>query len=239
MDPAGGHPGPQPARPERPAHRVSQTPGARPDALEAMRREILETAGDAVLSLGGGGHRLRVGLWADREAEARSLQERFGDAVELTVGYLRYPERVLPDRLATALAHTVEPDRTLVPDRIGVTIAGTATVRSGQHRTLTLRLANDGSSRFTVKTSGQIIAVVVDPATGRCVGGFEGAVTLPLVLFTADPGTSTDIPLLVGTASREPDLGYAVPLGRWALEAVLDTDSGSVRTPPLPLEIVA
>jgi hypothetical protein len=50
-------------------------------------------------------------------------------------------------------------------------------------------------------------------------------------------GSTSEIPLLVGTASTKPDLGWAVPPGPWGVRVVLSHDGESaVRL--LPLEIV-
>ena len=75
------------------------------------------------------------------------------------------------------------------------------------------------------------------------VGGFSGAQTLPLITFRVVPGETERIPLLIGTASFRPALGYAVPAGQWGIQADLTFGVGpeaSVRrTPILPLTIVA
>jgi hypothetical protein len=42
-------------------------------------------------------------------------------------------------------------------------------------------------------------------------GGFSGFQTLPLVVFRVAPGQTGRVPLLIGTASFTPRLGYAVP----------------------------
>jgi hypothetical protein len=89
-------------------------------------------------------------------------------------------------------------------------------------------------------TNGQVTARVVDTRTRRGVGGYSGAQTLPLVLFRVPAGESAEIPLLVGTASVDPALGYAVPPGQWAIEVTLGiVDRGNFRAPPLPISIVA
>ena len=74
------------------------------------------------------------------------------------------------------------------------------------------------------------------------VGGYSGAQTLPLKFFLAAPGGSARIPLLIGTASVTPRLGYTVPPGEWGIQATLklgpDPRSPSRRrTPILPLTI--
>jgi hypothetical protein len=71
------------------------------------------------------------------------------------------------------------------------------------------------------------------------VGGFSGLQHLPGVPFSVRPHFSTVVPLVVGTASVVPQLGYAVPVGEWALDAVLDVHGlGRYRTPRLPVAIV-
>ncbi|WP_460666141.1 hypothetical protein [Kribbella swartbergensis] len=45
------------------------------------------------------------------------------------------------------------------------------------------------------------------------------------------------MPVLIGTASVVPDLGYAVPPEQWRLVIELQTDSGSMLSAPLELTI--
>jgi hypothetical protein len=83
---------------------------------------------------------------------------------------------------------------------------------------------------------------VVDPQTGEVVGGFAGAQRLRLVIFRVAPGQAEQIPLLIGTASGTPRLGYAIPPGEWAIQVTLTLglhpgDSPRRRTPLLPLTI--
>ena len=89
-------------------------------------------------------------------------------------------------------------------------------------------------------TNGRLTARVLDPKTNETVGGYSGAQTMPLVRFRSPGGGSVEIPLLIGTASTIPRLGYAVPAGRWAIEITLGLGSkGYFRTPVIPLAIVA
>jgi hypothetical protein len=39
---------------------------------------------------------------------------------------------------------------------------------------------------------------------------------MPMIMFRVAPGTTERIPLLIGTASFQPELGYTVPPGSWA-----------------------
>lgn len=64
--------------------------------------------------------------------------------------------------------------------------------------------------------------------------------------FSVPPGGTTPVPLLVGTDSFDPDLGYAVPPGEWGIQVTLrriterDPVLGRpIRTPILPLTVTA
>src|SRR5262245_56503464 len=173
---------------------------------------------------------------------AAELDDQFGDDVDLTVGALAYPPsrpQAQPPR-GWRLEQTAE---LLDPDRAIVELDGPASVRSGYTLRHGLLLRNLSSGDLQVPTNGQITAVVVDPDTGHVVGGFAGAQTLPLVIFEIGAGRTRRIPLLIGTASFVPELGYAVPPGRWGVQATLslgqDPDAAQRRTPVLPLTVTA
>jgi hypothetical protein len=71
-----------------------------------------------------------------------------------------------------------------------------------------------------------------------------GAQQLPLVIFRVPPGQTGQVPLLIGTASFMPRLGYTIPPGDWGIQATLtlgphSRDSPRRRTPILPLTVTA
>ena len=121
------------------------------------------------------------------------------------------------------------------------TPAPTAAVRRPRSDRTTvhgLLLSNLTDTPITVGTNGHLTARIADPATGRTVGGYAGFQYSPWIGFTADPGDTLRIPLLVGTASYVADLGYAVPPGQWALFATLELTDGRTReTPLLPVTV--
>ena len=116
-------------------------------------------------------------------------------------------------------------------------------VRSGRTLRHALLLRNhSGDDLKIATTNGQLTTAVVDPATGAVVGGFAGAQALPLITYRVAPGQTEPIPLLTGTASFTPRLGYTVPPGAWGIQATLalgrdSRDSPRRRTPVLPLTI--
>jgi hypothetical protein len=165
---------------------------------------------------------------------AAELDGSVGAAVELRVGFLHFPQRALAAR------PVLEP-----ADETGVTevraeLEADLVLRSGHSGRVGLLLHNLGSAQIQLVTNGCLTAVVVDPITREAVGGLSGAQVLPMVTFTAAPGGTVRVPLLVGTASLVPDLGYAIPPGQWAMRTTLQLVSGRrLRTPTLPLTVTA
>jgi hypothetical protein len=174
--------------------------------------------------------------WA--AATAEELHRQFGDDVELMVGALPYPPGLRPVRPP---ATGPLPDL-LNPQEITAELDGPAVVRSGHTLRHGLLVGNLAGRHLQIATNGQITGVVVDPQTGEVVGGYSGMQRLPLIVFQVPPGQAERIPLLIGTASFTPRLGYAIPAGKWGIQATLTLgpdprDSHRRRTPILPLTI--
>jgi hypothetical protein len=181
---------------------------------------------------------IRLAPWAT--AAAKELHQQFGDDIKLTVGALPYPPGRPPSRPPAARP----PVDLLDPHETTAELAGPVVVRSGQTLRHGLLVTNLTSSELQIATNGQVTADVVDPHTGEIVGGFSGAQNLPLIFFRAAPGETSQVPLLIGTASFTARLGYAIPPGDWGIQAALrlgpDPRSlASRRTPILPLSITA
>jgi hypothetical protein len=181
---------------------------------------------------------IRLAPWATATAE--ELHQQFGDDIELTVGALPYPPGRQPPRPAPANP----PPDLLDPDEIAAELDGPAVVSSGHTLRHGLLLRNLTGREFQIATNGQVTAAVVDPHTGEVVGGFAGFQTLPLITFRVAPGETGRVPLLIGTASCTPRLGYSIPPGGWGIQATLTLgphprDSPRRRTPILPLIITA
>ena len=181
---------------------------------------------------------IRLAPWA--AATAEELHQQFGDDIELTVGALPYPPGGHAPRPS---ASGPLPDL-LDPHEIAAELDGPAVVGSGHTLRHGLLLRNLTGRELQIATHGQVTARVVDPHTGEIVGGFAGFQALPLVIFRVAPGQSGRVPLLIGTASSTPRLGYVIPPGDWGVQATLalgphPRDSPRRRTPVLPLTITA
>ena len=180
----------------------------------------------------------RVSLAAWAVDLAAGLQDRFGGDVELTVGLLRFPDGAPRHDAGRALDRDAAP--LLSAAQVAVSVDHPLKVRSGRDLRAELRLRNRRSQSLVVVTNGAVTARVVDDTSGEVTGGFAGAQTAPRVLFRMASGESVTLPMLVGTASSRPRLGFAVPPGRWAIEVPLSfQERGRVRTPLLPLTVVA
>jgi hypothetical protein len=181
---------------------------------------------------------IQLAPWAAGAAE--ELHRQFGDNVDLTVGAIPYP----PGRQPRRPPATGQPLDLLDPQEIAAALDGPAVVTSGHTLWHGLLLRNLTDRELQIATNGQVTAEVVDPHTGEVVGGFSGAQRLPLIIFRVAPGKTGRIPLLIGTTSFTPRLGYTVPAGDWGIQATLTLgpnprNSPRRRTPVLPLTITA
>jgi hypothetical protein len=178
----------------------------------------------------------QIGLASWATSVAEDLHQRFGDDVILTVGAQRYPQRTTGNTPPGAPT----PQQQLSTAQARVALDGRLTIQSGdlaRHRLLVTNLA---TCPLEARTSGTLIAQVVNPQTGAVVGGYSGPVRAMLRIYTVEPGATKRIPLLVGTESFVPELVYAVPPGQWGIQATLDPAFGqALRTPILPITITS
>lgn len=180
---------------------------------------------------------VRLAAWAVDAAER--LHARFGDDLLITVGFLRYPAARLVDGRG-AEQTPPEPSREplLEPGDVDVVAPSPLEVRVGEDVRAEVQVTNHRRVPVTISTNGAVLGRVLDRKTGDVVGGFSGAVTVPLVVFTVEPGATISVPLVTGTASYRGGLGYAVPPGAWSIELVLRLGEGVRRAPPLPLRVL-
>jgi hypothetical protein len=178
---------------------------------------------------------IHLAAWA--ASTAADLRDLFGDDVDLTVGALPFPLSRARERRPEVMRRA----DLLDPHRATVELDGPAVVRSGHTIKHGILLSNHSTDDLQVVTNGQLTAVVVDPESQLIVGGFAGFQLMPIVVFPVAPGATERVPLLIGTASLVPGLGYTVPAGRWGVEATLslgpNPDSPRRRIPVLPLTV--
>jgi hypothetical protein len=174
---------------------------------------------------------VRLAAWATELAA--ELDARYGDFIDLQVGHLNYPERTLRS------VHRLTA-RPLDPLRVAVVAVEHLEVRSGYDVRSTVLIENRDEHPLVLRTNGVVQSVIVDPANGDVIGSFADAQILPLVRVQADPRQAISAPMLIGSASLRPELDYAVPPGRWALEAILEVEEvGRYRSSQLPITVVS
>jgi hypothetical protein len=210
---------------ERLRHDLSRLQDARPRALQqyptpdpGYRRPPVE-----------------IHLAADAESTAADLHNTYGDFVSLRVGALPYP---LTAEAPGPPARSRRTERdTVSPAEMRIALETPLTLRSGQTTAHAVLLTNLSDNDIRVHTNGHLTADIVND-TGTTVGGYTGAQHLPLVIFTALPSDTVRIPVLVGTASYSPELGYAIPAGTWHLTAPMNLGDGrQLLTPALEFTV--
>jgi hypothetical protein len=212
--------------------------------LEQIRAETHEMAkATAMGGLCGIGIRhgsVQVQLWASQESLAARLVERYQHAVDLTVGYLHYPDCQLLNFDGSPRQRVRTEPSPLFPDEVRVSSTELLSVESGHRLHTVLRVDNRGPEDLEIHTGGAFVARVIYPSTHEVVGGYEGGLTFLPIRLEVPAAGEADMPILVATASLVPELGYAIPPGQWAIDLDVEvTGQGRFRTPPLPITVVA
>jgi hypothetical protein len=86
-------------------------------------------------------------------------------------------------------------------------------------------------------TTGQLQSAVTDHA-GRALGRYTGPQHLPGITFTVEAGERQQVPVLIGTDSLVPELGYAIPPGGWSLVVEIGAPD-RLLSAPLPLTVTS
>ena len=173
---------------------------------------------------------IQLAAWASDIAG--ELHGKYGELVELQVGALTFPAKqpVWPGRLLQL------PGEPAIAAGLIVETLAPLTIRSGYHARQDVVVTNQAAHEQILLTAGDLISAVID-STGRTVGRFVGPHNLPRIEFPIEAGQSRPVPVLIGTASLVPELGYAVPPGRWALRISLHTAAGFYLSEPVELVV--
>jgi hypothetical protein len=163
---------------------------------------------------------------------AAMLNAKYGSLVDLRVGAMTFPTRQL---WVTEYAHQLQGSPA---DAAGLVVESLSplTVRTGRFTHQDVLVTNRAAHRHVLATGGDLLSVVTD-TSGSVVGRYVGPHNAKRVEFWIETHQSRPVPVLIGTASVVPDLGYAVPPGQWWLVIVLQTDRGVMLSAPLEITI--
>jgi hypothetical protein len=210
--------------------------------LDEIRQEVLGVVANqpgAVIRIAMVRGLIHIVLAADQEKLAAQFLAQFGDAVELRVGNFSYPP--LEDSINDGISsRRVEGAKLpLLPTgEFALALEDDIRVSSGGKAHGVLRFSNLSGTEVIIDTNGTLTAQVIDPRTGKGVGGFSSFQAMPLCKFVVPPGGTVTIPVLVGTTSSIWSLGYAIPAGNWEIEVPIKIeDRGTFRSLPLPIQI--
>lgn len=157
---------------------------------------------------------------------AADLHARFADQLRLTVGAMSYPDGAMVRR-AEAFAPPLTP---AAEHGLRVALAVPVHVQSGHSMKAVVQVTSMAAAGGELHTNGHLSAVVIDSGE-RVVGAYVGAQHMPLVRFRLPPAEPVEVPLLIGTASLAPELGYAVPPGEWRLWVELPLGASDASAP--------
>ncbi len=176
--------------------------------------------------------RFRIELAAWAADIAATLNAKYGDVVDLRVGAMTFPTRQLWVSEYSRQLHGAPAESA----GLDVEPLSPLTVRTGRFTHEDVLVTNRAAHEQVLLTDGDLTSAVTD-SSGTVVGRYVGPHALPRVGFAIEPHQSRPVPVLIGTASMVPDLGYAVPPGQWWLVIALQTDNGNTLTEPLEITI--
>ncbi|MDQ6785020.1 MAG: hypothetical protein M3063_16605 [Actinomycetota bacterium] len=175
--------------------------------------------------LGGGPGHIR--LRAPFAALAAELHRDYGPALEITLGHKPFPPEPGGDRRPVPL-----PSPTVAVPGLELTVTADSThVVQGEDFRGQVVFANCGPERVTGMT-GVLNGGVRAEGDDFMAGDFAGAVHRVGKSISLDPGASTELPLIVGTASCLPDASYVVPPGCYEVFAAIPFHQRD--SPPTP-----
>lgn len=175
---------------------------------------------------------IRIDLAAWATDIAATVKAKYGSLVDLRVGAMTFPDRQLVANEYSRQLHGAS----AVPAGLDAEVLSPLSVRTGWFARGEVLVTNRAAHEQVLWTNGRLSSAVTD-RSGSVVGMYVGPQTAARVGFEIEPDQSRPVPVLIGTASVVPDLGYAVPPGQWALVIALQTDAGHMRSTPLELTI--
>lgn len=207
------------------------------DSLRVNLRRLLEESPGALVVLPDPDSerrerpiRIDLAAWATDIAE--ELHAKYGGLVALRVGAMTFPARQLVVNEHSRQLRGAPAELAGLDVRAETPLS----VRTGRSERKDVVVANRTDREQVLLTAGELGSRVTD-GSGNVVGMFVGPHAMPRVGFSIEAHGSRSVPVLIGTASVVPELGYAVPPGQWNLVVSLQTDEGFMLSAPLGITV--
>ncbi|MFI5712675.1 hypothetical protein [Kribbella sp. NPDC051620] len=173
---------------------------------------------------------IQLAAWATDIAA--TLNAKYGSLLDLEVGAMTFPARQL------WLSADLPQLRGVPAESAGLDVEPLSplSVRTGRSTHEDVLVTNRTAHEQVLFTHGALTSGVTD-SSGGIVGLYVGPLHASRVGFAIEPHQSRPVPVLIGTASMVPDLGYAVPPGQWRLVIAMRTDSGTMLSPLLDITV--
>jgi len=173
-------------------------------------------------SVGEGKDSVQVHLRADQEALAANLVARYGDLVSITVGAYPYP-LPSPESITTPdLCTWSVPMGAEIVGGLRATPKAAGSVRSGHDGRGTVAITNTGSGSVTFSAGTPYAAVLLKPGTDELLGVYDSEIAGVGSGATLRSGEHLTVDMLIGTASCNAAMGYAVAPGTYDVIVVLN-----------------
>jgi hypothetical protein len=160
---------------------------------------------------------------------AADLHREYGDSLKITVGHKPYPPELIGDRQPLLLPM---PTVTVAGLELTITI-DEPHVAGGEDLPGRVIFANRGPNRVEGMT-GVLTGGIRSDGHDYMAGNFAGTTTMMGYQIDLEPGSSTEMPLIIGTASRLPDTSYVVPPGRYEVVTAVPFQQSDIPPTPRP-----
>lgn len=189
----------------------------------------------SLLEIGTGEHAIVVGLQPGREHLAAALEQRFHNAVEITVGNAPYHCGIGTAPMCPAVTGA-----DLLPPGLHLTLnLGVTTLRATETIKAHLVVRNDGHSPLGMDPGQPLVAMIVRPGTRVVVGAYRGGIAGTGLGLTLHDGQERAIDTFVGAARCDGRPGSTVPPGRYGVRAGISGNEGppTLLAPEVPITI--
>ncbi|HSJ72660.1 MAG TPA: hypothetical protein VLA29_13560 [Acidimicrobiia bacterium] len=211
--------------------------------LYAIQDDVVAMAGEYIQGAGSSSDSVGVSLRADGEAVAAEIAAKYGDLVTITVGALGYPDRTTGG--FWVCSDLVPPPPSSPTFLVAALKPIESPVTSGHDFEAVVTVTNTGGDIVAFESGSPLTALVYLPRTDEVVGIYTGSVAGVGVSAELGPGESIDIEVVGGTASCDPELGYALPPGDYEVRVAVDQyeypDGGfelhAILSEPTPLTV--